>query len=177
MLGKSGQEGGAESSVKDESCTIVFSALSERRSNERKLFVQKIATIFPGLFKDQIEFSRPSKCTFPVQANRFLRLQVFAPCISLTTFLSFLVISCFYTRILQCLKLLYTGKEYYSIVYAKQFGFDATTFKVEENSRTFEEVPLKFKDFSRSPSKIQGLFKTMRTLVHEARSATSNSVL
>ena len=28
-------------------------------------------------------------------------------------------------------------------------SFQATTFKVEENSRTFQGLPLKFKDFSR----------------------------
>ena len=47
------------------------------------------------------------------------------------------------------------------------------TFKVEENSRIFQGLALKFKDFSRkngiqglsrtSPT-VQGLFKTMRTL-------------
>ena len=28
-------------------------------------------------------------------------------------------------------------------------SFQATTFKVEENSKTFQGLPLKFKDFSR----------------------------
>ena len=46
--------------------------------------------------------------------------------------------------------------------------------KVEENSRTFQGLTQKFKDlsrkkmefkdFSRTPTKIQGLFKTVRTL-------------
>ena len=38
------------------------------------------------------------------------------------------------------------------------------TFKVEENSRTFQGLAQKFKDFSRTSPKIQGLFKTVRTL-------------
>ena len=60
-------------------------------------FVQKIATIFPGLFNDysrtKYNFQGPPtrnvilqivyKYTFPVQANRFLRLQVFSPSPSL----------------------------------------------------------------------------------------------
>ena len=37
------------------------------------------------------------------------------------------------------------------------------TFKVEENSRTFQGT-MEFKDFSRTSPKIQGLFKTVRTL-------------
>ena len=40
----------------------------------------------------------------------------------------------------------------------------ATTFKVEENSRTFKGLAQKFKDFSRTSFKIQGLFETARTL-------------
>ena len=42
--------------------------------------------------------------------------------------------------------------------------FQVTTFKVEENSRTFQGLAQKFKDFSRTSPKIQGLFKTVRTL-------------
>ena len=41
--------------------------------------------------------------------------------------------------------------------------FRATTFKVEENSRTFQGK-MEFKDFSRTSPKIQGLSKTLRTL-------------
>ena len=52
----------------------------------------------------------------------------------------------------------YTGKEYQLLVYTKHFPFDATTFEVEENSRTFQELTQKFKDFSRKNG-IQGLFK------------------
>ena len=37
------------------------------------------------------------------------------------------------------------------------------TFKVEENSRTFQGLAQKFKDFSRNNG-IQGLFKAARTL-------------
>jgi len=82
-----------------------------------------------------------------------------------------LAISCFYTHVLQCLKLL--AQEKNTKVYAKQFASDPTTFKVEENSRTFHGLTQKFKDvsrknkfknFSRTPHEIQGLFKTVRTL-------------
>ena len=41
--------------------------------------------------------------------------------------------------------------------------FHATKFKVEENSRTFQGLAQKFKDSSRK-NRIQGLFKTVRTL-------------
>ena len=40
--------------------------------------------------------------------------------------------------------------------------FQATTFKVEENSRTFQGLAPKFKDFSRRPPKIKGLFNTVK---------------
>ena len=100
--------------------------------------VQKIATIFPGVFKDfsriKLNFQGPPtrnvisqmvyKSTFPVQASRFLiRLQVFAPSPSLhfSVHLPFLSISCLNTRVLQCLKLLYTGKEYQSLYKALSF--------------------------------------------------------
>ena len=43
-------------------------------------------------------------------------------------------------------------------------SFRASTFKVEENSRTFQSTKNEFKDFSRTFPKIQGLFKTVRTL-------------
>ena len=36
--------------------------------------------------------------------------------------------------------------------------FQATSFEVEENSRTFEGLAQKFKDFSRK-NEIQGIFK------------------
>ena len=39
----------------------------------------------------------------------------------------------------------------------------ATRFKVEENSRTFQGLTQKFKDFP-SKSEIQGLFENVRTL-------------
>ena len=47
---------------------------------------------------------------------------------------------------------------------ASKDSFEATTFKVEENSRTFKGK-MEFKDFSRTSPKIQGLFKTVRALV------------
>ena len=37
--------------------------------------------------------------------------------------------------------------------------FHATTFKVEKNSRTFQELAQKFKDFSRTSPKIQRNFQ------------------
>ena len=43
--------------------------------------------------------------------------------------------------------------------------FQATTLLVEENSRNFQGQAQKFKDFSRTFRKIQGLFKTVRTLI------------
>ena len=42
--------------------------------------------------------------------------------------------------------------------------FQATTFKVQENSRTFQGLAQTFKDFSRASPKIQGLFKTVSAL-------------
>ena len=48
-------------------------------------------------------------------------------------------------------------------------SFQATTFKVEENSRTFQGLAQKFKDFSRTSPKIQGLFKTVPTLKYWAK--------
>ena len=53
---------------------------------------------------------------------------------------------------------------------ASKNSFQVTTFKVEENSRTFQglaqklrifEGKMEFKDFSRTFPKIQGLFKTV----------------
>ena len=80
-------------------------------------FIQKIATIFPGLFTDfsrtKLNFQGPPtrivisqmvyKYTFQVQADRFLRLQVFAlpPSLHFSVHLSFLFISCFYNHVLQ----------------------------------------------------------------------------
>ena len=43
---------------------------------------------------------------------------------------------------------------------ASKNPFHATTFKVEENSRTFQGLSEEFKDFSRKNG-IQGLFKTV----------------
>ena len=79
---------------------------------------------------------------------------MFAPSPSLHSCL-FLLLAAF-TPVFYSMKVLYTEKN--TIVYAKQFGFDATIFKVEENSRTFQGLTQKFKDFSRKNG-IQGLFK------------------
>ena len=43
--------------------------------------------------------------------------------------------------------------------------FQATTLLVEENSRNFQGQAQKFKGFSRTFPKIQGPFKTVRTLI------------
>ena len=69
---------------------------------------------FQGLPTRNVISQMVYKCTFPVQANRFLRLQVFASSsfLHFSVHLSFLFISCFYTRVL---KLLYTGKECQSL--------------------------------------------------------------
>ena len=50
--------------------------------------------------------------------------------------------------------------------------FQATTFKVEENSTTFLGLAQKFKDFSRKNG-IQGLFKTVRTLLNPKTGANT----
>ena len=47
---------------------------------------------------------------------------------------------------------------------ASKNSFQSTTFKDEENSRTFQGLAQKFKEFLRTSSKIQGLFKTVQTL-------------
>ena len=46
---------------------------------------------------------------------------------------------------------------------ASKNSFPVTTFKVEQNSRTFQGK-MEFKDFSTTFPKIQGLFKTLRPL-------------
>ena len=51
--------------------------------------------------------------------------------------------------------------DFYSVLddqKASENSFQATTFKVEENSRTFQGLAQKFKDLSRKNG-IQGLFK------------------
>ena len=45
---------------------------------------------------------------------------------------------------------------------ALEKSFQATAFKVEENSRTFQGLAQKFKDISRTPPKIKGLFNTVK---------------
>ena len=42
------------------------------------------------------------------------------------------------------------------------------------NSETFQGLAQKFKDFSRTSPKIQGLFKTVRTLNNNKENATHN---
>ena len=50
-------------------------------------------------------------------------------------------------------------------------SFQAISFKAEENSRTFQGK-MEFKDFSRTSPKIQGLFKTVRTLQIQKKGRT-----
>ena len=45
--------------------------------------------------------------------------------------------------------------------------FQATRYKVQESLRTFQGLAHKFKDFPRTPPKIQGLLKTVRALLLE----------
>ena len=56
---------------------------------------------------------------------------------------------------------------------ASKNTFQATTFKFDENSRTFQGLAQKFKDFSRKNG-IQGLFKTVQTLKKIFRETYSN---
>ena len=66
-------------------------------------------------------------------------------------FFSISLSSCFYTRVSQCLKLLNKGKEY-------------QTLCKNSLSAPLHSKSKKFKDFSRTPPKIQGLFKSVRAL-------------
>ena len=87
---------------------------------------KKLQPLFKDFSRTKLNFQGPPtrnvisqmvyKCTFPVQANRFLRLRVFVPSPSLhfSVHWSFLFIRRFYTRVLQCLKLLYIAKDYQS---------------------------------------------------------------
>ena len=59
----------------------------QTRNSPESGFIQKIATIFQGLFKDHIRFPRTTrniisqivqKCTFPAYSNKTLRLEPFA---------------------------------------------------------------------------------------------------
>ena len=68
-------------------------AVKTRPPPHKTGFIQKIATIFQGLYKNLIPFSRKPtrsvsdrfvlKCTFPLHGNRTLRLELFAPPVSL----------------------------------------------------------------------------------------------
>ena len=49
---------------------------------------------------------------------------------------------------------------------AEKNSLQATTFKVEENSRTFQVLAQKFKDSWRTSHKFQGLFKTVWALLY-----------
>ena len=52
--------------------------------------------------------------------------------------------------------------------------FQATRYKVQESLRTFQGLAHKFKDFPRTPPKIQGLLKTVQTLLLEGGYAIYN---
>ena len=136
-------------------------------------FIQKIATIFPGLFKDQIEFSRTTyqecnfadgiyKCTFPVTHNRFLRLQVFAPSPSLHLSVHLQSLFCLLAAYLHLgLTVFEVALHRKRISNSMQSNLLSTPqhlklkkiqglFKdLHRNSRTFQGLPLKFKDLSR----------------------------
>ena len=121
---------------------------------------------FHGFFKDHIRFSRTTyqecniispivqKCIFstlPVNSHRVLSLELFPPPTSLyfSVHLSLL----HKTKNSLC-KLALTSLSYhlYSVLHnqkALKTPPQAPTFNVEENSRTFQGLPLKFKYFSR----------------------------
>ena len=53
-------------------------------------------------------------------------------------------------------------------------SFQATTFKVEENSRTFQGLPLEFKDFPRSCEPWNGLGHYMKSYMKNILSKNHN---
>ena len=86
---------------------------------------------------------------------------MFAPSPSLHSCLFSLLAA--FTLVFYSLKVLYTGKEYHSL-FLKLKKIQGLFKDLHRNSRTFQGK-MEFKDFSRTPPKIQGLFKTVRTLV------------
>ena len=99
------------------------------------------------------------KCVCSISFSTFLMVFKCYKCvcsISFSTFLSFLIIGCFYTRVLEFEGALHRKR----IPYSMQSNLVSTPlflklkkiqglFKEKWNSRTFQGLPLKFKDFSR----------------------------
>ena len=114
------------------------------------------------------------KCVCSISFSTFLMVFKCYKCvcsISFSTFLSFLVIGCFYTRVLEFEGALHRKRIPYSMqsnlvstpLFLKLKKIQGLFKDLHRNSRTFQGK-MEFKDFSRTPPKIQGLFKTVRTL-------------
>ena len=114
------------------------------------------------------------KCVCSISFSTFLMVFKCYKCvcsISFSTFLSFLVIGCFYTRVLQFEGALHRKRIPQSMqsnlvstpLFLKLKKIQGLFKDLHRNSRTFQGK-MEFKDFSRTPPKIQGLFKTVRTL-------------
>ena len=114
------------------------------------------------------------KCVCSISFSTFLMVFKCYKCvcsISFSTFLSFLVIGCFYTRVLEFEGALHRKRIPYSMqsnlvstpLFLKLKKTQGLFKDLHRNSRTFQGK-MEFKDFSRTPPKIQGLFKTVRTL-------------
>ena len=98
------------------------------------------------------------KCTFPVHFNKTLRLK-------LDPHFQHTCLKLIVTYCIKCSKnaLQYTLNR--KPKSNKKNTFHAITFQAEGNSRTFQELAKKFKDFLRISTKIQGFFKkTVQTL-------------
>ena len=129
-------------------------------------FTRKIATIFKDLSRTTFNFEGPTtrnvishiakKCTFSVHSNKTIKLELFpsppSPYFSvhLSQFNSWFL----YKTKNTLHKSLWTSLSYdlYFVLEnqkALRNTFQATTFNVEENSRTFQGLSLKFKDYSR----------------------------
>ena len=128
------------------------------------------------------------KCTFPVQANRFLRFQVFAPSPPPRFFSSLVFSLAVLLSEFDCVTklILPEASPAFSVfevdlhrkripksmksnllssppLHSKLKKIQGLFKALHTNSRTFQGK-MEFKDFSRTPPKIQGLLKTVRTL-------------
>ena len=113
------------------------------------------------------------KCVCSISFSTFLMVFKCYKCvcsISFSTFLSFLVIGCFYTRVLE-----FEGALHRKRIFLKLKKIQGLFKDLHRNSRTFQGK-MEFKDFSRTPPKIQGLFKTVRTLLHKSRIKISTTL-
>ena len=130
---------------------------------------KKLQPFFQDFSRTKLNFQGPPtrnvishmvyKYTFPVQANRFLRLQVFSPSPSLhfSVHLPLLVISSFYTRVLQCLKNFALHRK--GIPKSMQSNLLSTPLHLK-----LKKIQGLFKDLNRNSrtsrkNRIQGLFK------------------